>query len=557
MPQACQAGLIRQIRRVQAKLESTYRYTSLDIDELISRMADFFAKVLFAKQVARKRKTWQDGFVCVLGQGQIKRSATLYDESGVIISSARVPQSQSLDSDSEGTTDLLTLSSDLCKLLINIVWQASAFSKAGSSMWTVHVTLLSFHMPARVRPPFMPQSQLLLLSQLKAVLKHNSPADRHRSFKYQGLQEAYHHRFASTQQTKWFTTTPQGDQRHSCWHFLSRTARNSATKGRHQLAPSKQQPKDQVHQQHALAAVHACGTNDHSSDADDDILSLLLSPAKLPQPPNPTPLEIKPTNKHRKLQPAHAGALLHQAEATQGQQQQKQPSKWEAFVEEEEVGTMQAAARLSSPTALAATPEKTLTPPPVSSTHDAECSSGPHQSMPGFVSSAQRPAEQELPCSTAATKHADWPQPDLPHNDLRQQPSVHKHPSRAPSVVQAASAVVAQQPLVPVVSKHKHSLFRPPAVLPSHQQASHHRPPLQQANSSTTSRIAGGRPAFEFNVAHLSARHVAIPTSFSNMHAYKQSWTDAVTEEINIRYSTCPSCIHMPGKACSYCPTFF
>lgn len=65
-------------------------------------MADFFAKVLFAKQIARKRKTWQDGFVRVLGQGQPKRSATLYDEIGVTISSARVPESQSFDG-AEGT----------------------------------------------------------------------------------------------------------------------------------------------------------------------------------------------------------------------------------------------------------------------------------------------------------------------------------------------------------------------------------------------------------------------------------------------------------------------
>ena len=62
----------------------------------------FFAKVLYAKQVARKRKTWQDGFLLV-SEDQSKRSATLYDDSGVVVSRVRVPSSQVLNADSEGT----------------------------------------------------------------------------------------------------------------------------------------------------------------------------------------------------------------------------------------------------------------------------------------------------------------------------------------------------------------------------------------------------------------------------------------------------------------------
>lgn len=62
----------------------------------------FSAKVLYAKQVARKRKTWQDGFLLV-SEDQSKRSATLYDESGVVVSRVRVPSAQILNAESEGT----------------------------------------------------------------------------------------------------------------------------------------------------------------------------------------------------------------------------------------------------------------------------------------------------------------------------------------------------------------------------------------------------------------------------------------------------------------------
>ena len=64
-------------------------------------MVTFSATVLYAKQVARKRKNWQDGFLLV-SEDQSKRSATLYDESGVIVSTARVPSSQAFNADSEG-----------------------------------------------------------------------------------------------------------------------------------------------------------------------------------------------------------------------------------------------------------------------------------------------------------------------------------------------------------------------------------------------------------------------------------------------------------------------
>ncbi len=49
-------------------------------------MSEWFARVLYAKHVSRKRKTWQDGFVSI-NEDQHRQSAKLYDESGQLISS--------------------------------------------------------------------------------------------------------------------------------------------------------------------------------------------------------------------------------------------------------------------------------------------------------------------------------------------------------------------------------------------------------------------------------------------------------------------------------------
>jgi len=50
---------------------------------------------------------------------------------------------------------------------------------------------------------------------------------------------------------------------------------------------------------------------------------------------------------------------------------------------------------------------------------------------------------------------------------------------------------------------------------------------------------SGSQPAVVFCGldAESAVRHAVIPTSFASLHAYKQAWCAAVTEEINIRYS--------------------
>ena len=64
-------------------------------------MGGWFARVLYAKAVNRKRKSWQDGFISIDNLGQ-SSSARLYDETGVVISAGRVPASEHVTSGSEG-----------------------------------------------------------------------------------------------------------------------------------------------------------------------------------------------------------------------------------------------------------------------------------------------------------------------------------------------------------------------------------------------------------------------------------------------------------------------
>lgn len=65
-------------------------------------MSPLTAKVLYTKHVHKKRKTWQDGYLSIASQNSKNGSGKLYDEDGMQISSARIPESQSIDADSEG-----------------------------------------------------------------------------------------------------------------------------------------------------------------------------------------------------------------------------------------------------------------------------------------------------------------------------------------------------------------------------------------------------------------------------------------------------------------------
>ncbi len=65
-------------------------------------MSGWYARVLYAKHVSRKRKTWQDGFMSMNKQGDTRRSAKLYDESGLIVAKGHLPASEELTTTSEG-----------------------------------------------------------------------------------------------------------------------------------------------------------------------------------------------------------------------------------------------------------------------------------------------------------------------------------------------------------------------------------------------------------------------------------------------------------------------
>lgn len=65
-------------------------------------MSGWYARVLYAKHVSRKRKTWQDGFMSMNKQDDTRRSAKLYDESGLLVAKGHVPASEELTTTSEG-----------------------------------------------------------------------------------------------------------------------------------------------------------------------------------------------------------------------------------------------------------------------------------------------------------------------------------------------------------------------------------------------------------------------------------------------------------------------
>lgn len=159
---------------------------------LNTSMTVFSARVLYAKQVARKRKTWQDGFLCVIGQDQSKRSATLYDESGVVVSSARISASPILNADSEGISVSLVEPAGsqmpAGSPIISAVSQTFASSRAGLLLWTRNVTLRNFLRPqdARQKGPRTQPSEKLRTNQ-HATLKYSSLAGRSLSFTCQKL----------------------------------------------------------------------------------------------------------------------------------------------------------------------------------------------------------------------------------------------------------------------------------------------------------------------------------------------------------------------------------
>ena len=115
------------------------------------------------------------------------------------------------------------------------------------------------------------------------------------------------------------------------------------------------------------------------------------------------------------------------------------------------------------------------------------------------------------------------------------QPSNEEH---KPNTTPAATAC---KPLVPIFSKHKQHVFKPPAMMPANHGNSQCKAPSQQTSSSVQgSQDASNKPAIVFDELHAVARHIAVPTSFACLRSYQQIWCDAVTEEVNIRCALIP-----------------
>lgn len=65
-------------------------------------MSGFSARVLYTKQVQKKRKTWQDGYLSIHSQDRNNRSGRLFDEDGKQITTTRIPASVGINGESEG-----------------------------------------------------------------------------------------------------------------------------------------------------------------------------------------------------------------------------------------------------------------------------------------------------------------------------------------------------------------------------------------------------------------------------------------------------------------------
>ena len=92
---------------------------------------------------------------------------------------------------------------------------------------------------------------------------------------------------------------------------------------------------------------------------------------------------------------------------------------------------------------------------------------------------------------------------------------------------------------MPTLSRQK--AFKAPAIVPGHQQMQHESMTPSKAQQPRTSpdqeQLMGSQTGLVFpgSDAGPAQRNVAVPTSFASLPAYKQAWSAAVTEEINIR----------------------
>ena len=228
--------------------------------------------------------------------------------------------------------------------------------------------------------------------------------------------------------------------------------------------------------------------------------------------------------------------------------------------------TSPAAAEADSPTDFVTAPDssqKSLTQP---HNTDVNCRHGLRSgslAASALGSKVQQQAQHRMPKGTSASRSDSVLQAESTDTTGSQQSHARDQPSdgkRKPNVTPAATAC---KPLVPIFSRHKQHVFKPPAVVPGHEGNRQIKTSLRQTSSSVqAAQGTDSKPAIVFDKLHAVARHVAVPTSFAKLHSYQQSWCGAVTEEINIRcipeLSTLKSAFHglhscmSPGKTLPY-----
>ena len=254
-----------------------------------------------------------------------------------------------------------------------------------------------------------------------------------------------------------------------------------------------------------------------------------------------------PNNKRRKLQ--HDPVDTAKGSTTCGkleqQIQQHQHSKWEEFTEpNNHVVSQMPEADSGFCTALGALPEVlTLHSDhgPTAGAALARCLSTEHHDNSVHPERWPNMAHESAPGSSGR-------EPACTMTDSTNTPEKmqsHKSPWHQPTHSRTNTPVNHTLPKfeVPVLGKHKG--FKPPAMVPGHQPSqpqlrpSDTQMPHVEAVQAAQTWQSGSQPAIVFGGpdAEPAARHAVIPTSFASLHAYKQAWCAAVTEEINIKYS--------------------
>lgn len=102
-------------------------------------MSEWYAQVLYAKHVSRKRKTWQDGFMSVSNQDPNRQTAKLYDGSGVLISSCRVPASEHVSCTSEGVHVTLLVDASTCPIWLKNISLCMPADVSTFEGWIVNI----------------------------------------------------------------------------------------------------------------------------------------------------------------------------------------------------------------------------------------------------------------------------------------------------------------------------------------------------------------------------------------------------------------------------------